>query len=213
MRVWLIFAILCGFSASGLAAEDYCLASLRSKAQGTVLVLGDSLSAGYGINPAQSWPALAKRDLAGRKVCVVNASVSGETSAGGLARLPALVQLHKPSLLVLALGANDGLRGLDPAQLAKNLSAMAKLARVNGAKVLIVGIRLPPNYGPDYNLAFERSFKDVAHAEKAGLLEFLLAPIALDDKAFQADRLHPTAAAQPLIWKHVKPALLKALAP
>lgn len=213
MRFFLVCALLWCLNAHVAAADDYCLESMRAKSRGTVLVLGDSLSAGYGINPSQAWPALAKLDLAQRKVCVLNASVSGETTSGGLARLPALLQRHKPTVVLLALGANDGLRGLDPAEMAKNLSLMAQLSRAKSAKVLVVGIRLPPNYGLEYNEAFERSFRDVAKAEKAGLLEFLLAPIALDDAAFQADRLHPTAAAQPAIWQHVRPALLKVMSP
>ena len=213
MRVWL--TVLALLLANGLHAAaktpDYCAETMRSKARGAVLVLGDSLSAGYGISPTQAWPTLAKLDLASRAVCVLNASVSGETTGGGLARLPALLGRHKPSVVLIALGANDGLRGLDPAQMAKNLSAMAQLAKTASAKVLIVGIRLPPNYGPEYNQLFEQSFRDVAEAEKAALLEFLLAPIALDDAAFQADRLHPTAAVQPAIWQHVKPAVVKIL--
>lgn len=213
MRAFLIWTVLLCLSAQKIMAEDYCLESMRTHAQGTVLILGDSLSAGYGIDPTQAWPALAKRDLAQQKVCVLNASVSGETTAGGLARLPALLRRHQPTLVLLALGANDGLRGLDPAEMAGNLAKMAQLARASSAKVLLVGIRLPPNYGLEYNQAFEQSFRDVAKAQNSGLLEFLLAPIALDDTAFQADRLHPTASAQPAIWQHVRPALLKVLAP
>lgn len=208
----LAFVLLIACHSVAAKAPDYCATEMRAKARGVVLVLGDSLSAGYGMNAAQAWPALANSDLAQRSVCVINASVSGETSAGGLARLPALLKRHKPSVVVIALGANDGLRGLDPAQLAQNLSTMAQQSKNAAAKVLIVGIRLPPNYGLDYNVAFEASFRDAAKAEKTGLLEFLLAPIALNDAAFQADRLHPTAVVQPAIWQHVKPAVLAVLA-
>lgn len=185
------------------------LASCAAQAAGGILVFGDSLSAGYGIAASQSWPALLQERLRAEKFphAVINASVSGETTAGGRSRLPAALKQHTPKIVVLALGANDGLRGLPTGATRDNLAAMARQARAAGARVLLVGMRLPPNYGPDYTRAFNGMFAAVAQQEKTALLPFLLEPIALDDMAFQADRLHPTAAAQPKILDHVWTAL------
>ncbi len=178
-------------------------------AAGNILVFGDSLSAGYGIPIEKSWPSLLDRQLQQLKppYRIANASISGETSAGGLARLPAALKRFKPSILVLALGANDGLRGLPPTQLQDNLLAMVRQAKASGARVLLVGIRLPPNYGPDYTQAFDAAFTVTAKREKVALLPFLLEPIALNPDAFQADRLHPVAAVQPQLSNHVYAAL------
>ena len=144
---------------------------------------------------------------------LINASISGETTDGGRTRLPALLKQHRPTVVVLALGANDGLRGLPIASSRSNLQAMAQASRQAGARVLIAGMRLPPNYGITYTQQFSQMFAEVAKAEKAGLLHFLLEPIALDDAAFQPDRLHPTAAAQPKIRDHVWPAVKALLKP
>jgi len=181
----------------------------------TLLVFGDSLSAGYGIGLAQSWPALMTDRLKQEKFphTLINASISGETTAGGRTRLPALLKQHRPAVVVLALGANDGLRGLPVASVRHNLQAMVKASRQAGARVLIAGMRLPPNYGITYTQQFSQMFAEVAKAEKASLLPFLLEPIALDDAAFQPDRLHPTAAAQPKISDHVWPAVKALLKP
>jgi acyl-CoA thioesterase-1 len=174
-----------------------------------ILVFGDSLSAGYGLAIEQAWPSLLKEKLRQEKFpqAVVNASISGETTAGGRSRLPAVLERERPAVVVLALGANDGLRGLPLAQSRDNLETMARAARKSGAKVLLVGMQLPPNYGPDYTREFNALFARVAKQEKAALLPFLLEPIALDGNAYQADRLHPTAAAQPAILEHVWSAL------
>jgi acyl-CoA thioesterase-1 len=189
-----ILLYLCSLLAAGLA-----------NAAATVLVFGDSLSAGYGIAVEQSWPALLAERLRREKFpqTVVNASISGETTAGGLSRLPALLAREKPAVVVLALGANDGLRGLALDATRTNLTRMARAAKTAGARVLLVGMRLPPNYGPDYTREFNALFAAVAQQEKTALLPFLLEPVARDDGAFQADRLHPTAAAQPKILDHV----------
>jgi acyl-CoA thioesterase-1 len=170
-----------------------------------LLVFGDSLSAGYGIAREQSWPALLEERLRTEKFpyTVINASISGETTAGGRTRLPAALKQHRPKLVILALGANDGLRGLPLAQTRDNLFAMVRAAKAAGARVLVAGMQLPPNYGPDYAREFNALFATVARQEKAALLPFLLEPIGLDDTAFQPDRLHPTAAAQPRILDHV----------
>jgi acyl-CoA thioesterase-1 len=171
----------------------------------TVLVFGDSLSAGYGIAVAQSWPALLEGRLRAERFphAVVNASISGETTAGGKSRLPAALEQHHPAVVVLALGANDGLRGLPLAQSRANLETMIHAAKRAGARVLLVGMELPPNYGADYTRGFAAMFRELARREKVALLPFLLDPIALDDAAFQPDRLHPTAAAQPKLLEHV----------
>ncbi len=186
-----------------------------AQAAPTILVFGDSLSAGYGIELAQSWPALMADRLKQEKFphAVINASISGETTDGGRTRLPALLKQHHPAVVVLALGANDGLRGLPVASARNNLRAMVQAARQAGARVLIAGMRLPPNYGMAYTQQFSQMFADVAKAEKTGLLPFLLEPIARDDAAFQPDRLHPTAAAQPKIRDHVWPAVKALLKP
>ncbi|MFN4149088.1 MAG: arylesterase [Rhodocyclaceae bacterium] len=178
-----------------------------------ILIHGDSLSAGYGMAREQSWPALlqARLNRQGTAWEVFNASISGETTAGGKSRLPALLQQQRPRIVILALGANDGLRGLPIAQMRANLVAMVREAKAAGARVLLVGMQLPPNYGPDYTREFNATFAAVAKKESVALLPFLLEPIALDDAAFQSDRLHPTAAAQPKILEHLWPALLPLL--
>jgi acyl-CoA thioesterase-1 len=174
-----------------------------------ILVFGDSLSAGFGIAVSQSWPALLGQRLQanGSTATVTNASISGETTAGGRARLDAALAQFKPAVVILALGANDGLRGLPVAAMKENLAAMVALAKKRQARVLLVGMRLPPNYGPQYTQEFDAAFRDLARREKIALLPFLLEPIALDRKAFQPDGLHPTAAAQPKILDHVWTAL------
>lgn len=186
-----------------------CLLSSPVAAAEKILVFGDSLSAGYGIASEHSWPSLLGERLRQEKFpfTVVNASISGETTAGGRSRLPAALKLHQPRIVILALGANDGLRGLPLAQTRENLRAMVRAAQEAGARVLLVGMRLPPNYGPAYTRDFHALFATIAREEKTALLPFLLEPIALDDSAFQPDRLHPTAAAQPRILDHVWPAL------
>ena len=174
----------------------------------TILVMGDSLSAGYGIRQEQAWPSLLAKRLSEKQLdySVANLSISGETSAGGRSRLqPALLQ-HKPAIVVIALGANDGLRGLPISQMRDNLNAMVAAAQRSGAKVLIAGVRLPPNYGP-YATEFHSSFGDIARQQKIALLDFLLEPVAIKAHFFQADNLHPTAEAQPLILDHLWPVL------
>jgi acyl-CoA thioesterase-1 len=171
----------------------------------TILILGDSLSAGYGMAASEAWPALLERRLRGRdpRFRVVNASISGETTAGGLARIDAALARHRPAIVVIELGANDALRGL-PLELARdNLAAMARRARASGAAVLIVGMEMPPNFGAAFTDAFRAMYAEVAIEEKASLLPFLLEPIARDRASFLEDNLHPTAEAQPAILDHV----------
>jgi len=186
--------------------------TLPAQAAKTVLVMGDSLSAGYGIRPEQAWPALLDKRLAEKRFdySVANLSISGETTAGGRARFAAALRQYQPAVVVIALGANDGLRGLQLAQMRDNLGAMTAAAQAAGARVLLAGMRLPPNYGP-YAEEFRSSFATVANGRKAALLPFLLETVASQQSLFQADNLHPTASAQPLILDHVWPALLPLL--
>ena len=184
-----------------------------AQAAGKILVYGDSLSAAYGIAEKRGWVALLGERLSREKLdySVANASISGETSAGGVARIARVLDIHKPSVVIVALGANDGLRGLPVGEMKKNLAAIAKAAQGAGAKVLVAGMRMPPNYGPDYAAAFDAAFADVAKAQKAALVPFLLEGMADKIELFQADRLHPTEAAQPIlldnVWKVLRPIL------
>ncbi|MDP2833318.1 MAG: arylesterase [Pseudomonadota bacterium] len=175
----------------------------------TILVFGDSLSAAYGIPRESGWVSLLQRQLPQHRV--VNASVSGETTAGGLTRLPNILVAHRPHLTIIELGANDGLRGLPLQYTARNLEAMIDLAKKQGSAVLLVGMRLPPNYGPAYMLRFERLFTRVAKAKNVRLVPFLLEGMAEQRERFLADGLHPDADAQPLlvdnIWRELKPML------
>jgi acyl-CoA thioesterase-1 len=175
----------------------------------TILVFGDSLSAAYGIPRESGWVSLLQRRLP--KLSVVNASVSGETTAGGLTRLPQVLEAHRPSITIIELGANDGLRGLPMRQTARNLEAMIALAKKQGSQVLLVGMRLPPNYGPAYTDKFQALFADVAKTGKVRLVPFLLAGMAGQRERFQTDGLHPDAGAQPLlmdnVWRELKPML------
>lgn len=180
-----------------------------AKGARTILVMGDSLSAAYGLAPTQGWVSLTADRIGKTKPGwrVVNASISGETTAGGAARIAAELQRHQPAVVVIALGANDGLRGLPLAQSRANLEKMIKAAQAGKAKVLLVGMRMPPNYGPDYTRGFEQNFSALAKQYNTALLPFLLEPIALDRNAYQADNLHPIASAQPKLRDHVWKAL------
>ena len=184
-------------------------AKVQPQSPPTVLVLGDSLSAAYGLDASQGWVALTAERIAKARPGwrVVNASISGETSAGGAARVVGEVARVRPTVVVIALGANDGLRGLPLKQTRINLARMIGAAQGVGAKVLLVGMRMPPNYGAEYTRAFERTYPDLAARFETALLPFLLEPIARDRDAFQADNLHPVASAQPLLRDHVWRAL------
>ena len=175
----------------------------------TVLVMGDSLSAAYGLRAEQGWVALVDARIRGEHPGwqVVNASISGETSAGGSARVVEEVLRHRPGVVVIALGANDALRGLPLHELRRNLARMIGASRHVGARVLLVGMRMPPNLGPDYTRRFEATYRELAAFFDVELLPFLLEPIATDRGNFMDDNLHPTADAQPAIARHVWPAL------
>ncbi len=187
------------------------VAGVSAKADAPViLVFGDSISAGYGLAHVElGWVELLKTRLEsqGYGYQVINASVSGETTAGGLARLPRALDVHHPKIVIIELGGNDGLRALPIAQMRANLAQMMDLAAVAGAKVVLVGMWMPPNYGPRYTEQFRSVYPDLAREKKSALVPFLLDGIALDAKLVQADDIHPTAEAQPTLLDNVWPAL------
>jgi acyl-CoA thioesterase-1 len=175
-----------------------------------ILVFGDSISAGYGLaRVEQGWVALLQTRLKDEDYGyqVVNASVSGETTAGGLARLPRALMLHRPKIVILELGGNDGLRALPVAQMRANLVRMVDLASAAGAEALLLGIRMPPNYGPEYTEQFRECYADVAHDKKVPLLPFLLDDVAQFPNLMQADGIHPNEAGQPKLLANVWPSL------
>jgi acyl-CoA thioesterase-1 len=175
-----------------------------------ILVFGDSISAGYGLpRVEQGWVELLRTRLKeqGYGYAVVNASVSGETTAGGLARLPRALGAHHPTIVVLELGGNDGLRALPIAQMRSNLTQMVNLSMAAGAKVLLLGMRIPPNYGPDYTEQFRVSFIQIAGARKVPVVPFLLNDIALTPGLMQDDGIHPNVQGQPKLLDNVWPAL------
>ena len=182
----------------------------------TILVVGDSLSAEYGIARGTGWVALLEKKLAAEKIAakVINASISGDTTAGGRSRLPALLKTHQPGVVVIELGSNDALRGLSLDMTAANLTAMTQAAQKAGARVLLAGMQMPPNYGADYGKRFFALYPQVAKAQGAALVPFFLKGVADRDNAlelFQKDRIHPTAAAHPLILGNMWPELQKLL--
>ena len=182
----------------------------------TILVVGDSLSAEYGLKRGEGWVALLEKRLAEQKIAagVVNASISGDTTSGGRARLPQLLKQHQPTVVVIELGGNDALRGLPIKDTEANLQAMVSAARGTGAKVLLLGMQVPPNYGLDYLNRFSRIFISTANAEKVPVVPFFLKGVADGPDAmamFQADRIHPIAAAHPRMLDNVWPELRKLL--
>jgi len=197
----------------GLAFWLLVLASGAVNAAGTILVFGDSISAAYGLAQKDGWVALLGERLRDRKLdySVANASISGETTAGGAARIDEALARWKPDIVIVALGGNDGLRGLAIGQMKANLTRMVAAAKAKRAKVLLVGMRMPPNYGPKYTRDFEDVFVEVAKTEGVPLVPFLLDGIGEKRDLFQADNIHPTSAAQPIIldtvWKGLEPLL------
>ena len=173
----------------------------------TVLVVGDSLSAEYGIARGAGWVALLERKLKAEKIpaTIVNASISGETTIGGRTRMPALLDRHKPDIVVIELGANDGLRGLPVVSAEGNLRAMVDMAQKKKAKVMLVGMRMPPNYGRAYTESFFNMFKKISTETRSPLVPFMLEGVADKPALFQQDRLHPTAAAHPIILNNIWP--------
>ncbi|BAU74785.1 arylesterase [Metapseudomonas furukawaii] len=176
---------------------------------GTVLVVGDSISAALGLESSQGWVSLLEKRLVekGYDKQVVNASISGDTSAGGLSRLPALLAEHKPELVIIELGGNDGLRGQPPAQLQQNLAGMIDSSRAQGAAVLLLGMRLPPNYGARYTSAFAKVYSDLAEQKQVPLVPFFLEGVGGVPELMQPDGIHPQANAQPRLLENVWPTL------
>ncbi len=178
--------------------------SLNTRADG-ILVLGDSLAAGYGLQADEGWVDMLEQRLseAPEPIEVINASVSGETTSGGLSRLPDLLELHEPDMVLLELGANDGLRGLPLQIVEENLSALVEMAQQSGARVVVLGNRLPPNYGPRYTQQFFQLFGQLAEKYELPLVPFLLDKVATEWDLMQSDGLHPNAEAQPIIFDTV----------
>ncbi len=197
----LIFVLCCTAAPAALAAR-------------TLLVVGDSLSAAYGMDPRQGWVALLQQrlDRERRPLRVVNASITGDTTANGLERLPRLLDRHRPDIVVIELGGNDGLRGLSPRQMHTNIVTMIQKAKARRALVLLVGIELPPNYGQVYIEKFRRLYRDIAREQQVPLVPFLLDGVATRAEYMQADGLHPNARAQPKILEIMWTALLPLLA-
>ena len=197
MRVWFLSAAL----------ALMCMA--QNAAAGTILIVGDSISAGFGLDTRLGWVSLLEQRLSkeGHDDKVLNASISGDTSAGGLARLPALLAEHKPDVVIVELGGNDGLRGQLPAQLKQNLASMIEASQQAGAKVLLLGMQLPPNYGARYTQAFAAVYGELANEKKVALVPFLLEGVGGKPELMQADRIHPAAGAQGLLLDNVWPVL------
>lgn len=195
-----------------ILAAAHCAAT-EPPTQRKVLILGDSLSAAYGMALEQGWVALVSEQLrqSHPQVQLINASISGETSGGGLSRLPQLLQQHRPELVFIELGANDGLRGYPPASLNNNLTQMTRLAAASGARSILVEIKIPANYGHRYIKAISDTYHQVAKNTDSMLVPFLALDIQKDPQLLQSDGLHPTAKAQPLIAAHFLPTLQRAL--
>ncbi|MGN5519111.1 arylesterase [Halopseudomonas sp. Lyrl_26] len=174
-----------------------------------ILLIGDSISAAFGLEIEQGWVSLLQKRLADQDYPhrVVNASVSGETTAGGLARLPVLLEQVQPELVIIELGGNDGLRGLPAANMQQNLSAMVEQSRASGADVILLGMRIPPNYGPRYNDAFEQVFVDLSQSLDVPLVPFLLEGVGTVPELMLDDGIHPGAAAQPLLLDNAWPVI------
>jgi len=185
------------------------LAGPASAATRTVLVVGDSLSAAFGMEMREGWVALMAARLKQMQppYHVINASVSGDTTANGLARLPRLLTEHHPAIVIIELGGNDGLRGLAPRQMKNNIRAMIMKSKAKGAQVLLLGVELPPNYGPKYTERFRQVYRDLAAEQKVTLVPSIMEGIGTDLKLMQADRIHPNAEAQNRMLNNVWPAL------
>lgn len=205
-------ALLLGLAAAPQAQAQTAQASkpaaanaVPAKAARSVLFMGDSLSAGYGLAASEGWVSLTAERIAKTRPGwrVVNASISGETTAGGASRIAGELQRNRPAVVVIELGANDGLRGLQLAQSRANLERMIQAAQAAKAQVLLIGMRMPPNLGKEYTEGFERNYRELSQKYATQLLPFLLEPVALDRAAFQADNLHPIASAQPKLRDHV----------
>ena len=205
IHVFLVTLLFATLALAGRAAADSAY---------TLMVYGDSLSAGYGIDESQGWVELLSKKLTneGFPYQVVNGSVSGETTTGGLSRLPAMLDSYRPDLVILELGGNDGLRGLPLNAIRQNLVAMVEMSRASGAEVLLAGIQIPPNYGPRYTEPFFQQFSDIARELEIPLVPFLIDGIPQQPELMQNDGIHPKAEAQSMILENVWPALVPMLA-
>lgn len=207
-------ALLCAGVPSASGAATPAAAASKESAP-VILVVGDSLSAGYGMSVDATWVALLEKRLArqGYGYRVVNASVSGETTGGARVRLPRALQLHRPAIAILELGGNDGLRGLPLRQVRENFEAMIELCLAAEARVLLVGMRMPPNYGPGYANGFHALYAELAKQHSLSLVPFFLEGVAMDPNLIQEDGIHPTAQAQPVlldtVWTTLQPLLEK----
>ena len=204
-----------GFIASAANTTARPSKSLSDDAYATILVLGDSLSAEYGLQRGQGWVQLLANRLQknGSNYTVVNASISGETTSGGRSRLPALLKQHRPAIVIIELGGNDGLRGLPVARMQDNLTAMIRASQSTGAQVIVVGIRVPPNYGREYADRFSAAFAQAAKQHNTAFVPFLLEGFSDSADFFQADRIHPSAQAQTRMLQTVWPVLEPLIAP
>lgn len=204
----LIALWLCNFASASLAAEQAC-----PNSDGPILVLGDSLSAAHGIDEQDGWVALLRERLAEEDLSrdVVNASISGETSGGGAGRLPALLEKYQPALVVLELGGNDGLRGYPVPAMRKQLQKAIDLSHRQQAQVLLVGMQIPPNYGPRYSRLFSDAYPDLAKKNEIALVPFLLDEVAVHPELMQNDGIHPTKEGQPQMLENIWPPLQKLL--
>ena len=212
-RIRLLLLSLVYVSLAGLSTPSAAAQPALANAAPVIVVLGDSLSAGYGMTLDEAWPSLLQRRLEdnGHRYRVVNASISGETTQGGRTRLPRLLERHRPDWVIIELGGNDGLRGFSLQVTRDNLEAMMAMSREAGAKVLLAGIMLPPNYGPAYADRFAAIYEELASAGEALLVPFILDGVALDAGLMQEDGIHPNARAQPRlldnVWSQLGPAL------
>lgn len=197
-----------GFAIVIIAAQ-LCLAPATLGAPKQLLVLGDSISAAYGMDLEQGWVALLQQHLSANlgEWTVINASISGDTTGGGLQRLPDLLHRHKPAIVIIELGGNDGLRGFPIKKIRDNLTALTLNSQASGAAVLLLTMEIPPNFGSRYTTLFRESFSIVAEQAKASIAPFILENIALESGLMQADGIHPTASAQPLLLANVLPYL------
>jgi acyl-CoA thioesterase-1 len=194
-KKFLVLGLFCLLIPIGTAAQNAPV----------ILVMGDSLSAEYGLQRGSGWVTLLQNQLRkqGSTWDVVNASISGETTAGGLTRIPALLQQKKPRIVLLELGANDALRGLSLKETEKNLRSMIRLSKQSGAKVLLFGMQIPPNYGQDYTKQFKEIYPQRANSEKVQLLPFFMNGVVMNKELFQADNIHPNENAQVVLYKNV----------
>lgn len=204
---WTILCLILGYLMPLVSTADDETAAIN------ILVLGDSISAAYGLRESEGWVALMEEhfDETSTPVNVVNASISGDTSSGGVARLPRALEQFKPHIVIIELGGNDGLRGQSLKLMAANLEEMVNLSLAFGAEPLILGMQIPSNYGPAYTKQFAGTFSKVAELADVALVPFMLEPIATDRSYFQPDGVHPTTEAQPLLFEHLKPELERLL--